>query len=118
VLHAITTKPWNRATRHLVGGLHQRGAGHGQERYDDHRPRRDPAVDRGAGRLSRRGRGHRRRGRPGHPAGSLPGRGDDDDLDEIAWEDFFAKFEEAKLAFLYEDEPENRFSKFVRRKGD
>jgi hypothetical protein len=55
---------------------------------------------------------------PGILRVAYPGVGDDDDLDEIAWEDFFAKFEEAKLAFLYEDEPENRFSKFVRRKGD
>ena len=39
----------------------------------------------------------------------------EESLEEITWEDFFKTFEESKLAFLYEDEPENRFNKLVRR---
>jgi hypothetical protein len=42
-----------------------------------------------------------------------------DELDPIQWDEFFAKFDEAKLAFLYQDETADggtsRFHKFVRR---
>jgi hypothetical protein len=48
-----------------------------------------------------------------------PGRGDDSSLEEISWEEFFSKFEESNLAFLYQDHKadgeESRFSKFVSR---
>ena len=48
-----------------------------------------------------------------------PGRGDDEALEEISWEDFFDAFEENDLAFLYQeatkDGSESRFSKFVSR---
>ena len=44
---------------------------------------------------------------------------DDEDLEEIGWEDFFEKFDEEKLAFLYQDETadggKSRFFKFVQR---
>ena len=40
-------------------------------------------------------------------------------LEEISWEDFFRKFEEAHLAFLYQDKTKDgkvsRFHKFVAR---
>jgi hypothetical protein len=43
----------------------------------------------------------------------------DEGLDEISWEEFFAKFEKEKLAFLYQEETsegaESRFHKFVQR---
>ena len=39
----------------------------------------------------------------------------EESLEAISWEEFFEKFEESELALLYEDEPENRFSKLVRR---
>jgi len=39
----------------------------------------------------------------------------EESLEAITWDEFFEKFEESELAFLYEDEPENRFSKLVRR---
>ncbi len=39
----------------------------------------------------------------------------EENLEEITWEEFFDKFEESRLAFLYEDEPDNRFNKLVRR---
>ena len=48
-----------------------------------------------------------------------PGRGDDESLEEISWEQFFEAFEKNKLAFLYQEETkdgsESRFSKFVSR---
>ena len=49
---------------------------------------------------------------------NFPG-GDEDRLEEISWDEFFEKFEEKKLAFLYQDETsggqESRFFKFVSR---
>lgn len=42
-----------------------------------------------------------------------------DSLEKISWEEFFDKFEESKLAFLYQDETSkgdtSRFFKFVSR---
>jgi len=44
---------------------------------------------------------------------------DDDDLEEIGWDEFFEKFDEEKLAFLYQDQTadggQSRFFKFVQR---
>jgi hypothetical protein len=43
----------------------------------------------------------------------------DEGLDEIGWDEFFRKFDESDLAFLYQDETSDgklsRFHKFVRR---
>jgi hypothetical protein len=39
----------------------------------------------------------------------------EESLEPITWEEFFDKFEDSNLALLYEDEPDNRFSKLVRR---
>jgi hypothetical protein len=71
--------------------------------------------------------------RGGHPA-TVKGTGDEDEdagilridypgfsgegtLEEITWEEFFAKFDESGLAFLYQettkDGEQSRFSKFV-----
>lgn len=70
--------------------------------------------------------------RGGHPA-TVKGTGDGDEagvlridfpgysgegrLEKISWEEFFEKFDEKKLAFLYQDETsggkESRFFKFV-----
>ena len=49
----------------------------------------------------------------------FPGYGGGDSLQEISWDDFFEKFEEKHLAFLYQEttsagEP-SRFFKFVSR---
>lgn len=45
----------------------------------------------------------------------------EDQLDEIEWDEFFRKFDEADLAFLYQDRTKDgglsRFHKFVRRSG-
>lgn len=42
----------------------------------------------------------------------------DDRLEAISWEDFFTKFDDNNLAFLYQDEKssgeESRFFKFIR----
>ena len=35
-------------------------------------------------------------------------------LEEISWEQFFEAFDRNNLLFLYEDDPNTRFSKFVR----
>jgi hypothetical protein len=43
----------------------------------------------------------------------------DEGLDRISWDEFFRKFDESELAFLYQDETSegkpSRFHKFVRR---
>lgn len=53
------------------------------------------------------------------PGRSNRGGKDENTLEEISWEDFFEKFEEKKLAFLYQEKTktgrESRFSKFVSR---
>jgi hypothetical protein len=47
------------------------------------------------------------------------GRGEDDALEEVSWDEFFEAFETNNLAFLYQEETkegsESRFSKFVSR---
>ena len=52
----------------------------------------------------------------------FPGRGDDDTLAAISWDEFFDKFERERLAFLYQDELKDgatsRFFKFVQRGND
>ena len=62
--------------------------------------------------------------RKGHPArvkGSevlridYPGFSGEDTLEEIEWDEFFETFEDRKLAFLYEDEKDSRFSKLINR---
>ncbi|MEW6296897.1 MAG: hypothetical protein AB1671_04050 [Thermodesulfobacteriota bacterium] len=49
----------------------------------------------------------------------FPGYGGERSLEAISWEEFFAKFEEKQLAFLYQDETkggqESRFFEFVSR---
>lgn len=51
----------------------------------------------------------------------FPGYSGKDSLETISWEKFFEKFEESKLAFLYQEElksgEESRFFKFVSRNG-
>ncbi|NOJ47594.1 hypothetical protein [Bradyrhizobium archetypum] len=46
----------------------------------------------------------------------------EDRLEEIGWDEFFRKFDEAELAFLYQDRTKDgklsRFHKFVRRSGE
>jgi hypothetical protein len=48
-----------------------------------------------------------------------PGYGGEESLQEITWEEFFEKFEEKNLAFLYQEKTKDggvsRFSKFVKR---
>ena len=58
-------------------------------------------------------------GEPGVLRIDFPGYSGEDTLEEISWDDFFKKFEEAKLAFVYQettaDGKPSRFSKLVRR---
>jgi hypothetical protein len=48
-----------------------------------------------------------------------PQAGDNEELEEITWEEFFETFDENKLAFLHQDKTEDgetsRFSKLVKR---
>ena len=46
-----------------------------------------------------------------------PGFSGEESLEAITWTEFFKGFESNRLAFLYEDEPQNRFSKLIERKG-
>jgi hypothetical protein len=46
----------------------------------------------------------------------FPGYSGEDTLEEIPWEDWFEKFEEQGLAFLYQ--PDTRFNKLVRRDSE
>ena len=50
----------------------------------------------------------------------FPGYSGKESLERISWDEFFDKFEEKKLAFLYQDTTssgeQSRFSKFVSRK--
>jgi hypothetical protein len=52
----------------------------------------------------------------------FPSHSDRSSLEEISWEDFFEKFEEAELAFLYQEKTkegkESRFFKFVDRNSE
>lgn len=62
----------------------------------------------------------------GEEAGLLridfPGYSGKGKLEEIPWDEFFEKFEESKLAFLYQDKThdgkQSRFNKFVSREGE
>lgn len=61
--------------------------------------------------------------RSGEDAGILridfPDYGDGDRLEQIEWDDFFAKFDESELAFVYQEKTSDgdlsRFGKFVSR---
>jgi hypothetical protein len=74
-----------------------------------------------------------RGGRPAHVRetgnGTDPGilridypGGDEESLEEISWEEWFAAFDENELAFLYQEETkdgqESRFSKLVSRENE
>ena len=58
-------------------------------------------------------------GDPGVLRIDFPGRGDDERLEHISWEEWFDAFEENGLAFLHQDETadgdESRFNKLVSR---
>lgn len=63
--------------------------------------------------------GTREGGEPGVLTFMFAGADSDEDLDEISWSEFEAKFEREKLAMLYQHETasgaESRFFKFVDR---
>ena len=44
-----------------------------------------------------------------------PGYSGEDTLKRIDWDTFFEAFEKNNLAFLYQDDPDSRFSKFIDR---
>ena len=46
---------------------------------------------------------------------NFPGYSGEDTLEEIPWDDFFKSFDDNELAFLYSDEGDSKFNKFVSR---
>jgi len=58
-------------------------------------------------------------GEPGILRIDFPGYSGEQSLEEISWDDFFKKFEESDLAFVYQDKTatgrQSRFGKFVSR---
>jgi hypothetical protein len=60
-------------------------------------------------------------GDPGILRIDYPGRGDDESLEEISWDEWFEWFDKNGLAFLYQEETaegkESRFSKLVSREA-
>jgi hypothetical protein len=55
--------------------------------------------------------------KPGEEAGLLridfPGFSGASSLEKISWDDFFEKFDDMNLIFLYEDKKNSRFNKFI-----
>lgn len=47
----------------------------------------------------------------------FPGFSGAGELEHLEWDEFFEKFEEARLAFLYDHKKGSKFNKFVARKG-
>jgi hypothetical protein len=45
----------------------------------------------------------------------FPGYSGEATLEPIEWDEFFEKFEEAKLAFLYDSDKGSKFNKFIAR---
>jgi hypothetical protein len=48
----------------------------------------------------------------------FPGDGPDTNLEPIPWDEWFKAFDENRLAFLYEDDPQSRFNKLVSRDAE
>lgn len=66
-------------------------------------------------------RGTESGGEPGVLRIDFPGGAGEDQLEHISWDEWFDKFEESKLAFLYQEEKKSgegsTFFKLVRRDG-
>src|SRR4051794_34782775 len=54
-------------------------------------------------------------GEPGILRIDFPGFSGEGTLEQISWEDFFRKFDENNLAFVYDADPNSRFNKLVSR---
>lgn len=82
----------------------------------DHETIRRWAEERNGKPASVKGTGDRE---PGILRIDFPGHGEDEKLAEISWDEFFEKFEQNQLAFLYQDTVKggetSRFFKFVNR---
>ena len=87
---------------------------HSSRQTTDHDEIRRWAEERGGHPASVRGTEAR-----GEEAGLLRIKFRDEDLEEIGWDEFFEKFDEEKLCFLYQDETseggKSRFFKFTQR---
>jgi len=56
-------------------------------------------------------------GHPGILRVDYPGHNGEERLEQIGWEEFFEAFDKNHLAFLYQDDVESRFSKFIDRQS-
>jgi len=109
-----TCNQFERAVVESHGG----GARHGTIEDDD-RSRHDSKLGgkarRNAGDRQRNGRRRRR----GILRIDFPEAESDEGLEQISWDEFFEKFDEAGLEFLYQDKAKDgklsRFNKFVRK---
>ena len=54
-------------------------------------------------------------GDPGILRIDFPGYSGEGRLEEISWDEFFDKFDESNLAFLYQEGKDTRFNKLVKR---
>jgi len=83
----------------------------------DHEVIRRWAEERGGRPATVRGTGAE--GRPGILRLYFPDYSTSRSLEEVSWDEFFRKFEESHLAFLYQeqtrDNHQSRFFKFIRR---
>ncbi len=57
-------------------------------------------------------KGTAKRGEAGLLRIDFPGYSGEDTLEHISWEDFFDKFEQSKLAFLYQEDVHGKVSRF------
>lgn len=86
----------------------------------DHEEIRKWVEERGGQPASVKGTGGK--DEPGILRIDFPGYGEDDDLEPISWDEFFEKFDEKNLKFLYQDKMSSgetsRFFKFVSRDSE
>ena len=57
-------------------------------------------------------------GNPGILRVDYPGFSGENRLERITWEEFFEAFDKNNLAFLYQDDEDSRFSKFIERESN
>jgi hypothetical protein len=105
-------------TKHSRRSRSSRASHHGSHVTTDHDEIRGWVEERGGHPATVRrtvGKGHQ----PGILRIDYPGYSGKESLEEISWDEFFDKFEEEKLAFLYQDETAggdcSRFSKIIAR---
>ena len=115
-----TVRLWNAPAGTLSsslqpGGRSSRGGGHGSHMTTDHEESRRWAEERGARPACVKGTGGKRD--IGMLRLDFPGYSGAGKFEEISWEDWYQKFQESGLEFLYQDKTASgkpsRFNKLV-----